>query len=58
MNSKLKTKEAKTLCDECNEKLCKKCSNGIMCAFRMDNLYCDRIEDIDVLINKLKKRVN
>ena len=58
MCSKLKTKEAEALCNECNEKFCKKYPNAIMCAFRMDNSYCDRIEDVDMLIDKLKERGN
>lgn len=52
--SKLLTIEAKYLCYKCEEDI-RKHHDGI-CAFRSYGTeYCDRIEDIDLMINKLLK---
>ena len=56
MCSKLKTKEAEMICNNCEMKQLEECPKAIMCAFRNDNAYCDRIEDIDALIEKLQSK--
>ena len=56
MCSKLKTKEAEMICNNCEKKQLEEYPKAIMCAFRNDNAYCDRIEDIDALIEKLQSK--
>lgn len=52
--SKLLTTEAEYLCRKCEEDIRK--HHGGACAFRScGNEYCDRAEDIDLLIHKLLK---
>ena len=51
----LKTNEAKLICENCKKKLLKKYPDMIDCAFRHDNEYCPRLEDIDLLIERLYK---
>lgn len=53
---RLKTREAEHICVNCEKKACTNDPNKITCAFRMDDSYCDRIEDIDLLIDKLKNK--
>ena len=50
----LKTREAEQICINCEKRFVDKNPKAISCAFRMDDSYCDRIEDIDTLIDKLK----
>ena len=52
--SKLLTIEAECICYKCEQKIGKRISRA--CAFRScGNEYCDRIEDIDLMIHKLMK---
>ena len=51
----LKTNEAKLICETCKKKTLKKYPDMIDCAFRHDNEYCPRIEDIDLLTERLYK---
>lgn len=53
MCCKLKTKEALDICEKCREKKLKENPKNIDCAFRHDNSFCDRLEDIDTLMAKL-----
>ena len=55
MSYQLQTKEAKTICENCKKKMLKKYPDMIDCAFRHDNEYCSRIEDIDLLTERLYK---
>ena len=54
-HSKLNTEEAKMICENCKKKLLKKYPDMIDCAFRHDNEYCPRLEDIDLLTERLYK---
>lgn len=52
--ARLLTIEAEHICYKCEEGIRK--HHGGECAFRScGNEYCDRIEDIDLMINKLLK---
>lgn len=51
----LKTEEAKNICKACKNKLLEKYPDMIDCAFRHDNEYCPRVEDIDLLTERLYK---
>lgn len=55
MTYQIQTEEAKTICENCKKKMLEKYPDMINCAFRNDNEYCDRIEDIDLLTWKLYK---
>lgn len=50
------TEEALKICEKCREKQKKEHPQSINCAFRHDNEYCSRIEDINALIEKLLER--
>lgn len=50
------TKEALEICKKCRETQEKKNPQSINCAFLNDNMYCDRLEDINALIEKLFER--
>lgn len=45
--------EALKICEKCREKQRKKYPQSINCAFLNDNMYCERLEDINTLIEKL-----
>ena len=47
------TEEAKKICSKCREKQRNDNPQSINCAFLADDMYCERIEDIDTLIKKL-----
>ena len=47
------TKEALKICEKCREKQKEKYPQSINCAFLNDNMYCERLEDINILIEKL-----
>jgi hypothetical protein len=51
---RLKTREAEQICINCEKRFLDENPKTISCAIRMDDSYCDRIEDIDTLIDKLK----
>ena len=52
--ARLLTIEAECICYKCEQRIGKHGSRA--CAFRsFGNEYCDRIEDIDLMINKLLK---
>ena len=52
--ARLLTIEAECICYKCEQRIGKHSSRA--CAFRsFGNEYCDRIEDIDLMINKLLK---
>ena len=51
----LKTEEAKLICENCRKKTHEKYPDMINCAFRHDGEYCSRIEDIDLLTERLYK---
>ena len=55
MSYQIQTEEAKTICENCKKKMLKKYPVMIDCAFRHDNEYCSRIEDIDLLTERLYK---
>lgn len=50
------TKEALKICEECREKQKKEHPQSVNCAFLNDKMYCDRLEDINALIEKLFER--
>lgn len=50
------TEEAKKICSKCREKQQNDNPQSINCAFLNDNMYCDRLEDINALIEKLFER--
>lgn len=51
--TKLKTEDALKICEKCREKQREHNPQSINCAFLLDNEFCSRIEDIDVLVAKL-----
>lgn len=53
--AELKTEEAIKICERCREKQKEQHPQSVNCAFLHDNEFCDRIEDIDLLISKLFK---
>lgn len=53
--AELKTEEAIKICESCREKQKEQHPQSVNCAFLHDNEFCDRIEDIDLLISKLFK---
>ena len=55
MSYQIQTEEAKTIGDNCKKKIHEKYPDMINCAFRHDGEYCSRIEDIDLLIERLYK---
>lgn len=55
IHSKLNTEEAKLICESCRKKTHEKYPDMINCAFRHDGEYCSRIEDIDLLTERLYK---
>ena len=50
------TKEALEICKKCREKQKEKYPQSVNCAFLHDDMYCDRLEDINALIEKLLER--
>lgn len=47
------TEEALKICEKCREKQKNEHPQSINCAFLNDNMHCDRLEDINALIEKL-----
>lgn len=47
--------EALKVCEKCREEQKKRQPQSANCAFLHDNMYCDRLEDINILIEKLLK---
>lgn len=50
------TKEALEICKKCREKQKSENPQSINCAFLNDNMYCERLEDINTLIEMLLRR--
>ena len=53
---KTMTEEALKICEKCREKQKKEHPQSINCAFLHDNMHCERLEDINALIEKLLER--
>jgi len=48
--------EALKICEKCREKQKKEHPQSANCAFLHDNMHCDRLEDINTLVEKLLER--